>query len=176
MLCWCDRVNLDLKNKTIFYLLVQPLWLNSGNGKKFPSIFIHHPSSFIHHPIFKPSHLTLFCWQVFPRCCLNPELVAWIRLFLQKRSVSSSPSTQCLWWRFWPWPCQAGYTCCSRNPGTPFVSAGTTCLSLVSGTAEVYHEVVVFFFVNIILSSALHSLIFMSAEEKVVKDQLQNPS
>lgn len=83
---------------------------------------------------FLPSSWAWFylLWQAFLRSCSNPELVAWIRLFPKTQSVSSNLSTPCLWWRFLPWPCPAGCTSCSPNPGISFASAGTTCLSLVS--------------------------------------------
>lgn len=75
----------------------------------------------------------LFCvfLQAFPLCCLNPESVAWIRWFLRRRNVSFSPSTPCLWWRCSQWPCPAGCTGSSLNPGASSASAGTSCLNLV---------------------------------------------
>lgn len=84
---------------------------------------------------FSPPHL-LFFWQAFPQCCLNPELVASMRSFLKRRSVSFSLSTPCLSWHFSPWPCQVGCTSCFLNPGTSSVSAGTTCLTLVGHLSE----------------------------------------
>lgn len=85
--------------------------------------------------VFLTSSFTFF-WQAFPQCCLNPELVASMRSFLKRRSVSFSLSTPCLSWHFSPWPCQVGCTSCFLNPGTSSVSAGTTCLTLVSHLSE----------------------------------------
>lgn len=46
--------------------------------------------------IFFTSSIVFFFSQVSPLCCLSPESDAWTRLFLRKRSASSSPSTPCL--------------------------------------------------------------------------------
>lgn len=94
------------------------------------------------HHLFFPSSWTLLCFafvffkQAFLQFCLNPESVAWIRSFPKRRSVSSGLLTPCLWWRFLPWPCRAGCTSCSLNPGMSSVSAGTTCLTLVGYFSE----------------------------------------
>ena len=98
-----------------------------SQGYPYP---LHFVSLWLHH------FLLFFFWQAFPQCCLNPESVAWIRLFLKRRSVSSSPSTPCLSWRFLPWLCQAGCTSCFLNRGTSSVNAGTTCLTSVGNLSQ----------------------------------------